>query len=188
MAEITDNEPSTVVNIAAAGDLVLVIGPEKLKLRVHSLILKTASKPLAAMLGLNWKEGRDMLGADKPVELLLPEDSATALKYICAIIHYQNNTVPKILGAHDILDIAITAGKYDLLEPLTFATETWLRAHNKEPGDLMALATVAFLFQNAQVFKAMTKALILDYGGSYLALLSEDIESMLSWRVFCKHR
>jgi len=117
MAEITDNEPSTVVNIAAAGDLVLVIGPEKLKLLVHSLILKTASKPLAAMLGPNWKEGRDMLGADKPVELLLPEDSATALKYICAIIHYQNNTVPRILGAHDILDIAITADKYNVVVP-----------------------------------------------------------------------
>ncbi|KUJ21312.1 uncharacterized protein LY89DRAFT_577242 [Mollisia scopiformis] len=95
MEELRDNKPSTVVKIAADGDVILVVGPEKVKLRVHSLFLKAASKPFSVMFGPDWKEGHNMLGRDGPVELPLPEDNAAALKLICAIIHHQNNKVPQ---------------------------------------------------------------------------------------------
>jgi hypothetical protein len=51
MEKLRDNKPSIIIKIAADGDVILVIGPEKVKLRVHSLFLKEASKPFSAMFG-----------------------------------------------------------------------------------------------------------------------------------------
>lgn len=53
-------------------------------------------------------------------ELLLTEDNATALKYICAIIHNQNQRVPKIVDAHNVPELAIAFDKYDFVDALTF--------------------------------------------------------------------
>ncbi|KAI9761265.1 MAG: hypothetical protein M1840_001989 [Geoglossum simile] len=60
MEEIRDNKPSTIVKIVADTDVILVVGPEKVKLRVHSLFLKAASRPFSAMFRLDWKQGHNM--------------------------------------------------------------------------------------------------------------------------------
>ncbi|KAH7357230.1 hypothetical protein BKA65DRAFT_524386 [Rhexocercosporidium sp. MPI-PUGE-AT-0058] len=155
-------KPSTVVKIATDGDVILVVGPEKAKLRVLSLFLKAASKPFSAMFGPDWKEGHNMLDRDRPVELLLPEDNADALKVICAVIHHRNNEVPRTLAADDVLEVAVTADK-----------------------DLMLLTAAAYVFQNAQAFKELTRELILNHGGPYLDLSCEEVESAITWKVFC---
>jgi hypothetical protein len=185
MAELRDNKPSAVVNIAAAGDIILVVGSEKVGLRVQSLILKAVSKPFSSMMSANWKEGRDLFGEDGLVELLLPEDNAMAMKYICAIIHHQNKMLPSTMTAHGILEVAIMADKYDFVDALAFASDSWLRPRNMKADELMVLAAAAYAFQNAQAFRDLTKELILNYGGSYLALSTKDIELVMSWRVFC---
>jgi hypothetical protein len=187
LSEFRDNEPNEIVSIAATGDVILVVGPKKMKLRVQSMILKAISKPFSAMLDPGWKEGHDVRGADRPVELLLPEDNAIALKFICAITHCQNTMVPNTIAANDVLEVAVTTDKYDFVDALKFASKCWLHPLDKEAGELMVLTAAAYLFQNAQAFKEITKALILDYGGSYLALSSQAIESVMPWRVFCKY-
>jgi hypothetical protein len=187
MEELRDNKPSTIVKIAADGDVILVVGPEKVKLRVHSLFLKVASKPFSAMFGPDWKEGHNMLGLDGPVEVPLPEDNATALKLICAIIHHRNKKVPQTLAAGAVLGIAVTADKYDCVDALKFASGHWLQPCENEADDLMLLTAAAYLFQNAQAFKEITKAMILNYSGPYLALSCEEVESAMTWRVFCKY-
>jgi hypothetical protein len=187
MEELRDNKASTVVEIVADGDVILVVGPEKVGLRVHTLFLKAASRPFAAMFGPDWKEGHNMLGRDGPVELPLPEDNAAALKLICAIIHHRNKMVPQSLSAGDVLGIAATAHKYDCVDALKFASGNWLQPRKNEAGDLMLLTAAAYLFQNAQAFKELTKAMILNHGGPYLALSCEEVESAMTWRVFCKY-
>jgi hypothetical protein len=179
MEEPKDNKPSAVVKIAVDGDVILVVRPEKVKLRVHSLFLKAASKPFFAMFGPDWKEGHNMLDQDGPVELQLPEDNADALKLICAIIHHQNNKVPQTLTAGDVLGVAVTADKYDCVDALKFASGNWLRPGKNEASDLMRLAAAAYLFQNAQAFKEITRALILNHDGPYLSLLCEEVESAI---------
>jgi hypothetical protein len=67
------------VEITVDGDVILVVGPEKVKLRVHSLFLMEAAKPFSAMFGLDWKEGHNMLGRYGLVEVLLLEDNATVV-------------------------------------------------------------------------------------------------------------
>ena len=89
MAAFGDNKLRAVVDIAAAGDVVLVVGPENIRMRIHSLTLKATSNAFSVILGVNWKGGRDLL-EDGSVELLLPKENAKAMEYICAIIHHQN--------------------------------------------------------------------------------------------------
>jgi len=50
----------------------------------------------------------------------------------------------------------------------------------------MLLTAAAYLFQNAQSFKEITKALILNHDGPYITLLCEEVESAITWKVFCK--
>lgn len=180
-------EPSSTVKIAADGDVILVVGPKAMKLRVHSLFLKAASKPFSAMFGPDWKEGDEMTGRDGPVELPLPEDNAAAMKLICAIIHHRNEGIPSTLPALNVLEIAVTADKYDCVDALKFASHTWLRPDEHDMSDLMLLAASAYLFRNAQAFKEITKAMILTHSGPYLALSCEEVESAMSWKVFCTY-
>lgn len=77
--ELRDNKQSTIVEIVADGDVILVVGPEKLKLRIHSLFLKAASRPFSVMFGPGWKEGNIFFGRDGPVELLLQSGCLIAL-------------------------------------------------------------------------------------------------------------
>ena len=107
------------------------------------------------------------------------------MKIICSVIHHRNKDVPQTLAASDILAIAVTADKYDCVHALRFAGESWLRSSRDEAGNLMLLTAAAYLFQNAQAFKEITRALILDYDGPYLALSCEEVESAMTWRVFC---
>ncbi|KAL2782445.1 hypothetical protein BJX66DRAFT_345827 [Aspergillus keveii] len=137
MAEVGEHMPNTVVDIAADGDVILVVGPERLKLRVHSLNLKATSRPFSAMLGPIWKEGRDLL-QDESVEILLPEDNAKAMEYICAVTH-QNKMMSHTMTPLDVLEVAVVADKYDLVDALRFASESWLHARNARANELKAL-------------------------------------------------
>ncbi|KAL1852454.1 hypothetical protein VTK73DRAFT_9215 [Phialemonium thermophilum] len=180
-----DTQTDTVVEIAPDGDLILVVGPEEAKLRVHSVFLTAVSEPFSAMLGPDWKEGRALLDSDGPAEISLPEDNAVALKIICSVIHHQTGNIPPTLAAGDILAVAVAADKYNCVRALRFASETWLRSPRDEADELMLLAAAAYLFQDALAFKQITGALVLGYDGPYLALSSEQIESAMTWRVFC---
>ena len=182
-----DTQTNTVIEISPDGDLILIVGPEEAKLRVHSMFLTLVSKPFSAMLGPDWKEGHDLLDSNKPAEILLPEDNAAALEIICSIIHHQNRDVPRTLAAGDILAVAVTADKYDCIRALRFASESWLRSSRDEASSLMLLTAAAYLFRDAPAFKEITRALILDHHGPYLALSCEEVESAMTGRVFCKH-
>ncbi|KAF7863065.1 hypothetical protein EAF04_007148 [Stromatinia cepivora] len=68
---------------------------------------------------------------------------------------------------------------------MSFASGTLLQADKKKAADLMFLTAAAYLFQNAQAFKGITKALILKHHAPYLDLSCKEIESAMNWRVFC---
>lgn len=124
MENITDAKPDTIVEIASDGDLIVVVGSEETKLRVHSMLMMAVSKPFSVMLGPDWKEGHGIRDHDGLSELSLPDDDAVALEIICSIIHYQNKKVPRTLPACDFLAVAVVADKYGCMDALTFASET----------------------------------------------------------------
>jgi len=179
-----EKKPAENLDIDRDGDVILVVGPEKSKIRVHSLFLKTALKPFSAMFGPGWKEGHDILDRDGPIELVLPEDNASALQLICIILHHQNNKLPQTLPATDILRVAITADKFDFVRALMCANENWLRPDREKADDFMLLAASAYLFQNTQTFKNITRLLMLIHKVPYLDLLCEEVKSTMTWKVF----
>ncbi|XEV07515.1 hypothetical protein FSHL1_012802 [Fusarium sambucinum] len=179
-----DTHPDAIIDIAPDGDLILVVGPKKTKLRVRSTLLAAASKPFSAMLGPNWKEGNDLRHQQGPFELLLPEDDAVAMQIICVVIHYQNDKLSRTLDADDVFAVAVAANKYDCAHVLRFARESWLRTYGKESHSLVLLAASAYLFQDASAFRVITGVLVLNHVGSYLSLRIDEVESFLPWTVF----
>lgn len=176
-----------IVEIVPDGDIILVVGSDKKKLLVKSVLLMAVSKPFSVMLGPNWKEGHDMRYHNGPFELTLPEDNATAMEIICSVIHFQNDRIPQILLASDVLAVAIAADKYDCMNALQFASRVWIREQKGKSEDLMLLTAAAYLFGDARAFKEATAALVLNHHGSYLTLAGEDAGSIMPWEVLCKY-
>lgn len=79
------------------------------------------------------------------------------------------------------------ADKYDCVQALKFTSGNWLLPRENEAGNLILLAAAAYLFRDTGAFKEITKALILNYSGPYLALSYEEVESAMTLRVFCKY-
>ena len=82
-----------VLDISPDGDVVLVVGPRNVRLRIQSQVLWCASKVFGAIFGPTWSEGQG-LSKESPREVRLVEDDADALRIIYYVIHYRNNNVP----------------------------------------------------------------------------------------------
>lgn len=182
MVKRKHDSPSRIVDIAASGDLILVVGPEQLQLRVHSQVPQTASTSFSAMLGPTWNPSHDLPSTISPAEYPLPEDNATAMKYTCAVIHLQNNILPRSMQAQDIFEIPVIAKKYDLIDALRFASESWLAHRDECPRGLILLTAAAYAFQNPEAFKDTTRALVLKYDSSLLDLRLKMSSLCWAWK------
>jgi len=175
-----------VPDISPDGDVVLVVGPRNVRLRIQSQCLRCASKVFDAMFGPTWSEGQG-LSKESLQEVPLVEDDADALRIICCVIHHRNNDVPQSLTPMEVLQIAIEADKYDLTVALKYASAQWLKPKGKpEREDMGYLLAAAFLFGDMDMFVANTLALILHYKESYLEFLDDEITSqIIPWKTFC---
>ena len=105
------------VNVAADGDLILVVGNNlngnKLELRVHSLLLKMNSPVFRTMLGPNWLEGQSLsnISETSPGKLDLPDDDMEGMKYLCYILHHRNDELAALPDAITFLSIAKSVDK-----------------------------------------------------------------------------
>lgn len=164
-----------VKDIALNGDLILVIGKQKVALRTHSQCLICASKVFSAMLGPNWSEGEN-LSKESPKEIPLIEDDADALYTICCVIHHRNDILPETFSPQDVLQIAIEADKYDFRIALHYARAKWLQNQSTiDPIELAYLMAAALLFDDMKMFREHSLALILHHYGSYMRLLEDPI-------------
>ncbi|CAI0652220.1 unnamed protein product [Colletotrichum noveboracense] len=173
-------DDDTIVEIAADGDLIMVVGPKKKKFRLHSLILKMTSKVFRAMLGLNFAEGQQLIanettGSREPGKINLPEDDVESMDFIFKTLHHQFDALenPEDLPFFEIL---VAADKYDLLSAIKHAFRHALAAVVEE-GETLAqmcseglwkLAMAAAFVENSPAFKAATRALILHCNERYL--------------------
>ncbi|KAF2807992.1 uncharacterized protein BDZ99DRAFT_489516 [Mytilinidion resinicola] len=174
-----NSKPDCVTDIVPDGDVVLIVGGDDVRLRVHSQCLRSASQVFGAMFGPNWSEGQ-RLSRESPTEVPLPEDDADAMRTICYVIHHRNDLVPQHLPAKEVLQIAIEVDKYELVIALKFASLEWLKpqasAERVEMGHLLA---AVFLFDNTDLFMANILTLILHYDGSYLDFLDDEFTSQI---------
>ncbi len=171
--EHSDFSSIPAIDIAPDGDVILIIGADRRRLRVFSLFLKNASNVFKAMLGSHFAEGKSIGGAD-PAEIPLPEDDAETLSIIFNVLHGKNDIVPESLDGTQILRIAVAADKYDLIIPLRFAIQRWLACSGvSDPKELWLLMVASSWFDNAKGFADITHALIFHYAGSYSELAIE---------------
>lgn len=193
--EINDTR-DPLADIAPHGDVVLLIGPDKACLRVWSQCLRTASTVFDVMFGPYWSEGRG-LSSNAPPEIALPEDNPDALRTIFCVLHHRTADIPATLEPNKILDIAVASDKYDLAAALKLAIAQWMDVGNPDElpslytvKELMAvgqLMTAAFLFGDASLFTRHTTQLILGWGGSYYALLNNEVTGQfLAIKAICE--
>jgi len=180
-----NGESDLIADISPDGDVVLVVGPRSIRLRIHSQCLKCASKVFGAMFGPHWSEGQG-LSKESPREVPLVEDDADDLRTICCVIHHRNDDVPQSLTPREVLQIAIEANKYDLNVALKYAFAQWLKPReNADRVDMGYLLAAAFLFGDMDTFVEHSLVLILHYKGSYLEFLDDEITSqILPWKTF----
>lgn len=173
-------------NISPDGDVILIVGEEKVRLRVQAQCLRSASKSFHVMFGPVWKEGQSLSTAS-PTEVPLVEDDADAMWTICCIIHHRNDLVPSHLTAKEILQIAILVDKYGLEIALKYASVEWLKPRvNATRVDMGLLLAATFLFNNSDMFIAHIIALILHHSWSYLDFLDDEFTSqIIPPRTFC---
>ena len=174
------------IDIAPDGDVVLVVGPEKLRLRVYSQVLRAASKVFAVMLRPCWKEGQG-LSQTHPPEISLESDDAEAMRIVCHAIHLRIDVLPAQVKPEEALRLVTVSDKYDLHDALKHTIRDYLNTKTKlrkvEMGYLMA---AAYLFGDTEIFAERTLALILDFNGSYSTFCDDPmIKDILSVKWFC---
>ncbi len=204
-----------VIDIASDGDSVLIVGSEPsqvVRLRVHSLFLKSVSKVFAAMFGPHFREGMAASGK-QPKEILMPGDDPEAMTVLCRVIHHQYHEIPDILQPPTVLHVAQAADKYDCLNLLKNAKTRWLdpypdlRMRARLPEEtqmselrnidqiehgmeyLGCLVAVAYLLDDAGAFQELTSILVLHCAKSYLELANEKWGgSIIPSTVLCNMR
>ncbi|KAF4806145.1 hypothetical protein CGCSCA5_v014680 [Colletotrichum siamense] len=163
----THNDDNTVANIAADGDVIMVVGPEKKEFRLHSFFLKTTFKVFKAMLGPNFAEGQQLnaneaKGNRAPVKIDLPEDDVNSMD------------IP-------FFEILVAADKYDLIHAIKHAFHHALAAaFGKEDilekmlgVKLWKFATAAAFVKDATAFNTATHIFVLHWEHGFLDFAKE---------------
>ena len=185
-ASITANALTETHAIAPTGDIILVVGRGKTELRVHSVCMRTASEVFDAMLGPRFLEGQTSNG-DSPKKISLPDDNAAAMTTICNVIHHRNDLAPEVSALGGLDEIALAADKYDCVLALKYAMFQWL--DYKEPVTFQSLGRLliaAYVFNNPDAFRRVTRRLITDFSRSYLLLIDTRFSEIIPSSIYCK--
>lgn len=180
--------PAKPINVSPLGDVVLIIGTEKARLRVNSPCLVSSSKVFATMFS-RWPKGEG-LSKEHSKEVPLVEDDADAIRIICCVIHHRNDIVPQSFTPREVLQIAIVADKYDFWVALKYAMVQWLQpGESSDVLDMGYLMAAAFVFGDMELFVVHTMNLILHHSGSYVELVDNAIiNHIVPSKTFCKYQ
>ncbi|KAF4806144.1 hypothetical protein CGCSCA5_v014682 [Colletotrichum siamense] len=192
------DDASKIIDVAADGDIIMIVGPEQQKFRVHSIMLKSASKVFKAMLGPNFAEGRQLLNNDyrgRITEIKLPEDNADGMSAIFHLLHHRVDKLPDPMSAAVFFQLSVAADKYDLVSILKYtiagaihqAINNGKTLKNMKMHDVWLLAMTAACFDDASDFKTLTHTLIWYYEYAFVCLAEDAaIDSSLAYRLCSK--
>lgn len=172
------------LQVVPDGDLILVVGPERRRLHVYSLLLKMSSHPLAAIINA----ASSAEDGQKP-EICLLHDDAEAFEAFCMHFHMPNSLHP-LMTAKLLGETAILAEKYECTDRFIYAADAWLEALKttcllQDTQIVWTLTTAALLFGRAKWFKLYSSRLV-GRCGSYLGYAKRCHDSNLGIKLACK--
>lgn len=185
---------SNVVNIAPDGDVILVVGEDRKRLRINSSALTFTSPVFNALFGPHFREGQQARSSTSPVEIALPEDNSAAMMRICEFLHFKSPHMPSdpshwhvcLLALAEAVDkYALATALHTQLSALLFS---WLH-HNKNCSNLFMVADIvaaAYLLAQAQPFKIATEMLVLHCKDRFSKLHGKACSDKIPGMVFCK--
>ncbi|KAK5128374.1 hypothetical protein LTR85_003042 [Meristemomyces frigidus] len=168
------------------------------QIRVSSAMMSYGSPVFKAMLGNDFKEGRQLKTASR-VEIQLPDDNARVMVIICQVLHLRHYALPADLSSSEILQVAALADKYDCVEALRFASQHWMSKRMDSMGTAMStpdrvnMLAAACLLHNADVFRRMAQNLSMHTRGrvplpnigGQLAVVDETITRINDAKTAC---
>ena len=175
MVEVAESSPT--------GDVVLVVGPGRLRFRTHSATLEMTSEVFRDMLHDGWN-----VSASDHGEYMLHDDNPAGFRLIFDVIHFRNRH--RAPSAADILEAAILAHKYQMANALSQASRQWLRSRGAgptHPRARMELLAAAYIFNDSEAFETISSELILEYAHHYHGIVDfKVLDVHLPWQVVRK--
>ncbi|KAJ0364585.1 hypothetical protein COL154_004965 [Colletotrichum chrysophilum] len=183
-ASTASDDASKIIDVAADGDIIMIVGSDKRKFRIHSVMLKSASKVFKAMLGPNFAEGRRLRNNGHHGDITkieLPEDNDGGMSAIFHLLHHRVEKLPDPMPAAVFYQLGIAADKYDLVSTLKYTiTGAIYRAINdgRELKDMRMLdvwylAITSACFDDAANFATLTHVLVW-YCDTHFVHLAEE--------------
>ncbi|KAJ3464596.1 hypothetical protein MRS44_009382 [Fusarium solani] len=158
-----ENEAPSLRQLIPDGDVILVVGPKKIKIQLSSHLLSNTSPVFAAMLSPNFKEGALLRESQGPVEIALPEDNADALWNVYSLLYGAHPCV-HILKPDEIYNIALMAHKYDMVERLALARDVWFEKADalfcSSISDDFRMLVAAYWLGSEYGFAVMSRSLV----------------------------
>jgi len=122
-----DAQPLT---IDSAGEIILVVGgtSAKVSLLVSSKVLTVVSPIFNAMLGPNFREGKELAESTPSAvfEMELSEDGPKAMKLLCLMAHSRSDSIPHMMIFSALEILVVLCDKYDCMQAIRFAAKSWI--------------------------------------------------------------
>ncbi|KAJ4314281.1 hypothetical protein N0V84_008984 [Fusarium piperis] len=176
---MSSSDNSNVQTIIKNGDVILVIGPEQVKIQLSSSFLCLVSPVFSAMLNTPMSQGQMLKErGDKPVEYSLPEDSAEAASHTFQVLYGSDPKMPH-LDPDEIFEVAKFVDKWDMVERFHFASTYWTTLYRESPSvaverdDCWKLLVASYWFRNAISFSKLSYWMIVTEGYSLCEYINE---------------
>ncbi|KAM4067065.1 hypothetical protein HRG_001069 [Hirsutella rhossiliensis] len=157
--------------IATRGDLILLVGESRRRIRVHSEVMHEGSSVFHVLLGSR-PNASPREANKRPIELSLPDDNAGTIALLCNILHCAT-TLKHTPSSREILALAKAARKYNALPRAVFTAEVWIeKLSGFQNSELLwDLLLAAYEMDLDGSFDKVSRQLLLMHSGSFRELV-----------------
>lgn len=161
MNSIDENRQDKV--ITPLGDLILVVGGNEVRVRVHSAVIRDA-----APIMLNGIQASER----KPAELRLPDEEPEAIELLCKIWHcttgLASTPTPRVMFL-----MAQSASKFSAISRASLMARIWIKdlSASEKTQDLWYLLVTASLMRMGDYFATISRHLVMNHSGSFRNLI-----------------
>ncbi|KAF5022495.1 hypothetical protein F66182_5467 [Fusarium sp. NRRL 66182] len=165
--------------IIPEGNVILVVGAQKLRVQVSSHLLCTTSSVFDAMLNSEFSEGERLRESrGEPIEIELPQDSGRTVVHAFKTL-YGADPAMRHLTPKDIQDLAFMADKYDMAPHFALVAPSWMYSLPDDNQACWRLMTAAYWLNLGDFFYKTSAALITSMHRSRLFVYADNTQDKM---------